>query len=128
MSNIRVPMLLTTTPVSDTFGNTAMTSESESEAEESSSPPENYRESKIFFDVAPKESQPLFRHPTPTPKQLKVLKANRTSYLNQENGATAVVPVRTAPPPPNEVRDKRTDRHTNLHQTYTNHSSQSALA
>ena len=71
-----------------------MTSESESEAE--SSPPVNYRESKIFFDVLPKESQPLFRHPTPTPKQLKVLKAQRTSYLSQENGATAV-PVRPAP-------------------------------
>ena len=71
-----------------------MTSESESEAE--SSPPVNYRESKIFFDVLPKESQPLFRHPTPTPKQLKVLKAQRTSYLSQENGATAV-PVRPSP-------------------------------
>ena len=76
-----------------------MTSESESEAP--STPPENYRESKIFFDVQPKEGQPLFRHPTPTPKQLKVLKANRNSYLNnqQENGATAI-PARPAPGPP----------------------------
>ena len=83
--------------LTDGFGHTGMTSESESEAE--SSPPVNYRESKIFFDVAPKESQPLFRHPTPTPKQLKVLKAQRTSYLAQENGATAI-PSRPAPQPP----------------------------
>ena len=76
-------------------------SETESEPEDSPAVP-NYRESKIFFDVLPKEGQPLFRHPTPTPKQLKVLKASRNSYLNQENGASAV-PVRTAPLPPTQV-------------------------
>ena len=76
---------------------------SSEEDEEDSISPGNYRESKIFFDGVPnkKPPEPLPRHPTPTPKQLKELKAKRMSW-EQQNKASAV-PARPAPKPPKVI-------------------------